>query len=86
MYQVMAKSNMMIVVGLCVYLGLSLQGCASCDKDAVAKCVTVAGVIQDCGKSSACYNDNGCCSEDGVEAAMKMLCSAAGAKGTNACA
>ena len=32
----MAKSNMIIVVAMCLFLGLSLQGCASCDTEAAA--------------------------------------------------
>ena len=73
----MAKSNMIIVVAMCLLLGLSLQGCASCDKEAYVTCASTATTGTDvCAKTSGCANDNGCCSEDGMEASMKTICTA----------
>merc|ERR1711953_510624 len=68
-----SKIVKMFTFVFCLCISLGLHGCG-CDKEAATKCVADQLLTQTCTKLSACYNDNGCCGEDGVETAIKIVC------------
>ena len=65
-----AKVFLAVLLG---FIAMALQGCG-CDTTASATCLTGLGLdALVCAKYTACYNDNGCCGEDGVKASPTLL-------------